>query len=166
LKKSFVYDERGFLLLEHLIAVVIMGIMMVVFLSLMEIVAGFTAQQGELTMHEVNTLAVRIQNEARHANQLTSSDHQLFLHFDHTDDVIGFVISNNRLLRQVNGRGGEIMSYHVTNLNVEQLTDTRAGLLVNGSNGEVFRFSVRGLNPVLEDETISEEIDDEKNITQ
>ena len=133
-------NERGFLLLEHLISILIVGILSVAFLSLMQVVRVYTVDQTALTMHEVNTLAIRLQNEVRFADSLKAADGQLFVHFNEAGNVVSFSAQNDRLVRQVDGRGGEIMVYNLAKMEVFLFDDQSARISLVSFDGNVFQF--------------------------
>jgi len=155
-------NEKGFLLLEHLIAIAIMSILSIAFLILMQIVSVYTVDQTSLTMHEVNSLAIRLQNEVQHADSLTGTGGRLVAHFTREGDVVSFTAQNNRLVRQVNGRGGEIMVYHLSGMNVTLFDSRSARVSLRSFDGDVFRFYLQLLHvevnlPEIWEEDINEE---------
>jgi len=132
-------NEKGFLLLEHLISVVIVGVLSIAFLSLIQVVRVYTANQTALTMHEVNTLAVRLQNEIRFAQSLSAADGRLFAHF--TDGrVVSYSAQNDRLVRQVDGIGGEIMVYNLAAMDVVLFDSRSAQVSLKSFDGGIFQF--------------------------
>ena len=131
---------KGFLLLEHLISVVIVGILSIAFLSLMQVVQIYTFDQTSLTMHEVNTLAIRLQNEIRSADLLSALDGQLLVYFTEDEAVVSFTAQNDRLVRQVNGRGGEIMVYNLADMDVILFDDYSARVILRSLDDDVFQF--------------------------
>jgi len=135
-------NEKGFLLLEHLISIIIVGILSIAFLSLMQVVRVYTVDQTALTMHEVNTLAIRLQNEIRLAESLSAADGQLLTHF--TDGrVVSFSAQNDRLVRQVDGLGGEIMVYNLADMDVILFDNQSVRVSLRSFDGEVFQFYLR-----------------------
>jgi len=134
--------EKGFLLLEHILSLVIVGILSLALISLLQVVSAFHVNQSVLTQHEVNTLGIRLQNEAQFATSISVAENQLLLHFDQTGDVVSFVVRNGRLVRQVNGSGGEIASYDVQRLEVMLFGDQSARLSLISVGGEVFNVYV------------------------
>jgi len=139
-------DERGFLLLEHLIAIAIMSMLSIAFLALMQIVSVYTIDQTSLTMHEVNSLAMRLQSEIQHAERLTATDGRLLAHFTRDGEVVSFTAQNNRLVRQVNGQGGEIMVYHLSGMNVVLFDSQSARVSLMSLEGDVFQFYLQLLH--------------------
>lgn len=140
MREPFVYNEKGFLLLEHLIAMVIMSVLSLTFLYLMQVVSTYATSQTSLTMHEVNSLAIRLQNEIKSAEFLTVSDGKLLAHFTREGNVVSFSAQNNRLVRQVNGRGGEILVYHLSGMDVILFDHQSARLSMKSFDGDVFPF--------------------------
>ena len=129
--------------MEHFLALVAMGILSLAFLSLMQVVSVYTVDQTSLAMHEVNSLAVRLHQEVRFADFLTASDGQLFAHFTRDGEVVSFSAQNERLVRQVNGRGGEILVYHLSGMDVVLFGSQSARISMRSLDGGVFRFYVR-----------------------
>ena len=157
-------NEKGFLLLEHLISIVIMGVLSITFLSLMQVTSVYTANQTSLTMHEVNSLAIRLQNEIRFADSLTVADGRLFAHFIGEGNVVSFSAQNNRLVRQVEGRGGEILVYNLSGMDVVLFDDHSARVSLISFDGDVFQFYLSTLHMEVNHIEISEEdyINDEE----
>ena len=139
-------DERGFLLVEHLISVVIVGIVSVVLLYLMQIISVYRSDYNILTQHEVNTIGLRLQQEIKFATSLSVRGNQLLVHFAEVGETVSFTARNNRLLRQMNRRGGEIVSYHVSQLEIQLFSDQAARLRLISHQGEVFDIYVSILN--------------------
>lgn len=158
---QFAYNEKGFLLIEHLIAIVIMSILVMVILGLMQVVSAYTTNQTALTMHEVNTVATRLQNEIRLANYLTSSGSGVVAHFESQNNEIGFHVQNNRLMRQVNGRGGEILVYNLSSMTVEVFNENSAAITLLSLEGEAFRFPIYTLHITIPE--IDEADEDEED---
>jgi len=152
MREKFVCDERGFLLIEHLISLLIVGILSVMIVTLLQVVSSYSVNPNHLTMHEVETLATRIQNEARLASSLSAGDDELFLHFSE-DRVVNFSVrNNNRMVRQVNGVGGEIATYNLRSMDVNLIGEGTARLRLVSIEGEVFYMYitvlVAGLAPI------------------
>jgi len=143
MKEPFVYNEKGFLLLEHLIAIVIMSILSLTFLVLMQVVSSYRPDQTALSMHEVNTLSIRLQNEIRSADFLTVSGGELLAHFENDGNIVSFFVQNNRFMRQVNGRGGEILVYNIAGMNVLLFDENSARITLNSLEGDAFQFYLR-----------------------
>ena len=154
-------NEKGFLLLEHLIAIVIMGVLSIAFFSLMQVVSLYAFDQTSLTMHEVNSLAIRLQNEIRFANSLTAADGQLFAHFTNEGNIVSFSAQNNRLVRQVGGRGGEIMVYNLAGMDIVLFDNQSARVSLRSFNGDVFQFYLHILSMEVDREISEEDINDE-----
>lgn len=142
MNERFVYNEKGFLLLEHVLSLALVGILSLALISLLQVVSAFHIDQTTLTQHEVNTLGVRLQNEAQFATSLSAAENQLLLHFNQNNDVVSFIVRNGRLVRQVNGSGGEIASYDVQSLDVVLFGDYAARLQLRSAEGERFDIYV------------------------
>ena len=138
----FAYDERGFLLVEHLISMVIVGILSIVLLYLMQIISIYRHDYNALTQHEVNTIALRLRNEINFATTLSVGNNELFVYFAETEETVSFSARNNRMLRQVNGVGGEIVTYNLQRMDVKLLSDQAARLRLVSIEGDVFYIYV------------------------
>lgn len=163
MNERFAFNERGFLLLEHLIAIAIMSILSLAFFALMQMVSSYTVDQEAFTMHEANTLAVRMQNEIKTADFLSTANGQLLAHFD--DGTVSFAILNNRLTRQVNGRGGEILAYNVHAMDVTLFDQLSARITLRTADERWFQLYLSVLNIQLDFPEIEEpstESQDEK----
>ena len=166
---KFVYNEKGFLLLEHLIAVAILGIISVGILSVMQVVSSYAVDQTALTMHEVNTVAIRIKNEVRFADAFITSDGRLDVHFANSEDVVSFLILNDRLVRRVNDRGGEILVYNVARMEVYEISANTVRVVLTCLMGNEFAFSLSTLQLNIDfpdEEAIESEEDGDKDVEE
>lgn len=153
-------DERGFLLIEHLISVVIVGILSVVLLYLMQIISVYRRDYNALTQHEVNTIGLRLQNEINFATALSAGDNQLLVYFAETGDTVSFSARNNRMLRQVNGGGGEIVTYNLRSMEVQLFSDQAARLRLMSLEADVFYIYVS----ILSLDVSIAQVADEENV--
>lgn len=142
MKKPFVYNEKGYLLLEHLLAMFVVGILVLTFVPLLTVITTYESDVNALTMHEVNTLAIRLQNEVRGGSHLKPRANGISVYFAPEGTTVSFFVQNNRLMRQVDGRGGEILHYHIRHLDASLATDTNATLALTSLTGEVFAFGL------------------------
>lgn len=140
MNEPFVYNEKGFLLLEHLISIAIVSILSIILVYLMQVVSIYRTDQTSLTMHEVNTVAIRMQNEIRFADSLTGANNQLYAHFTTGNRVVNFTFQNNRLVRQVGGRGGEILIYNLFGMEVVLFDSRSARVSLVSFDGDIFQF--------------------------
>lgn len=166
-KEQFACDERGFLLIEHLISVAIVGILSVTLLSMMQIISVYRQDYNGLTQHEVNTIGLRLQNEIKFATSTSSENNQLLVYFEETGNTVRFWVRNNRMIRQVNGLGGEIVSYNIERMDVQLFSDQSARIRLISLDSAVFEIYVRVLsldvtNGQVEDEEFVEEDGDAK----
>ena len=146
MKESYVFNESGFLLLEHLVAIVILGILSISFLHLIKVVTMYDVDQNALTMHEVNTIAIRMQNEIRSANTLKAGEDYIIAYFGATDQEISFSIRNNNLVRQVDGRGGEVLGYNIRAISAHKVNDNGALVSLICNEMQKFQFYIFTLN--------------------
>lgn len=141
-KKQFVYDEQGFLLIEHLLSIVIVGILSVILVSLMQITSIYRRDYNALTQHEVNTMGLILQDEINFATSLSTGNNQLLVYSAETGDTVSFSVRNNRMIRQVNGLGGEIVSYHIQRMEVQLFSDKSARIRLVSLEEDVFYIYV------------------------
>lgn len=138
MKKRFVYSsQRGFLLIEHLIALMITGILTTVTLSLLHVIKGYTIEPTRLSQHEVETFTSHLQKEAQRAHSISINQQKLMLHFSDAS-VTSYFIQNNRLMRQANGKGGEIALYNCTRLEIEFVHDQSAHLKLTSNQNDTY----------------------------
>jgi len=156
---KFVFNQKGFLLLEHLIAIAIMGIISVAFLSVMQVISGYTVNQNALTMHEVNTIAIRLQNEVRFAESFSANSGRLDVYWHDSDDIVNIFVLNDRLVRRVNGVGGEVLIYNIASMEVVALSSNVVRVVLRCMNGNDFSFILSTLQ--LKVEFVTEVIPDE-----
>ena len=142
--------EQGFLLLEHLITLAIMGIVSLAVMPLMQVMVGYTSNQNALTMHEANTMGLRIKNEVRLADAVTGSDGVLRAVFADRGEVVTFFIQNENLVRRVNGSGGEILVYNVKQMNVLDFGNDSVRIILISGDGLQFSFYVYRLQLELD----------------
>ena len=163
MKERFVCNERGFLLIEHLISLFVVGILGALIATLLQVMASYNVSPNYLTMHEVQTLATRIQNEARLASSLSAGDGELRLYFADSGDRVSFVARNNRMMRQVNGSGGEVATYNLRSMDVRLIDDGAARLRLVSMEQEVFNMYitllVAGLTPIDSSTSVEEVCD-------
>jgi len=114
--KKFACDERGFLLMEHLLGLIITSMLATTAVLLMQVLRTYQVNPTHLSQHEVETLTTRLQMEAAFADYLTARNNQIILEID--GNQISYLLNNGRISRQVNGRGGEIALYNVANFRV------------------------------------------------
>lgn len=164
MKEPFVSNEKGFLLLEHLIAIVIMGILSLTFLALMQVVSNYKEEQTTLTMHEVNTIAIRLQNEIRSADFLTATQGQLSAHFESENNIVNFFVQNNRLMRQVNGRGGEILVYNISEMSTLLFNEHSVSISLKSLDDNLFQFYLQVVNIAINVPEIVTEAETETEI--
>lgn len=136
MSKPFAYNQKGFVLIEHLIALFIAVILTATATHILQVIASYQVETHVLSQHEVQTLATRIQNEARWATSLSAHGQELRLHFD--DSTVSFVMRNGRLLRQIDGLGGEVALYLAEDFRVVLLNNYSATLQFASISGEIF----------------------------
>ena len=142
MRKQYVFDQKGFLLVEHLISVIIVAILSIVIVYLLQVFSMYHINLNSLSHQEVHTLATRLRNEVRKADFLSSGNNQLRLYFNDTERIVTFSARNGRMLRQVNGSGGEIATYNLYSMDVYLINDQAANLRLISLEGDIFYIYV------------------------
>ena len=149
MKWKFAYNklnDHGFILIEQLISLIIVGILSIIILVLFQTIVVFYDSDNTLTVQEVNTLTVRLQLESQRAATISVGDGSVHLHPHVGQNVVSYVVRNNRLIRQVNNAGGEILSYHVSHLSAVGHDLSRATMSITSTSGDVFDIYLFTLN--------------------
>lgn len=167
MKKHFVckLNSKGFLLLEHLIALIITSLLLITLLSLIQVTKLYASNTDAVLLNELEALATQIQIEARLSLYFSSPNHQILNLHQSNGDTISYFISDERLMRQVNGKGGEIALYHCKTLNVKDHQANYATIHLKTSSQSMtiylntFNLPLPTIE-LLEDEELLEELDD------
>ena len=137
MKKKYVFNQNGFLLLEHLIALFITALLSLLLVLLLQVVKNYQINPNQITHQEVETLATRLQKESRRLDYFSINQQRLLFHLN-DQSIISYHIQNNRLIRQRDGRGGEIALYHCKNLTIELLNEHSVLLELTSTHGDIF----------------------------
>ena len=148
--KKFACNEKGFFLVEHLLAVVITSLLAAASVALIHTVRAYQVNPIHLTQHEVETLATRLQQEAAYATAIQTDPEQLHLEID--GNLVSYVFQNNRISRQVNGRGGEIALYNVSGLHVAPGPNQSATLTITSMSGHAYEIYLIAFLPEVHHE--------------
>lgn len=158
--KKFVYSlsNHGFLLVEHLIGLVITALLTLLILRLFPLIKTYQTDLDRVSHEEITTLRARLQKEAQHALRFDISGEKLTLYLESGKQSTYF-ISNHRLMRQVDGKGGEVALYHCDQLDITQHHDQSVTLTLRTKNNSYsiyltsHRFPLHPLNEDQVDET-------------
>lgn len=128
MKKHFVYklNTKGFLLLEQLIALIVTSLLLITLLSLIQVTKLYASNTDAVLLNEMEALSTQLQIEAKSTLSFSSLDTKNLRMNKNNGDVVIYYISDNRLMRQVNGKGGEVALYHCSDLNVTLISDSAA----------------------------------------
>jgi len=142
-----VYNQKGFLLIEHIIVLFIISIVSLVLLATMQLIIGITRNPNYLTQHAVNTITLRIQSEAQNGNTLEPLSNGIRIIMDE-DTYVSFIIQNNRLIRRTHNGGQGILHYNVSTMEVEIIKPTLARITLTSTqnNQHTFHISILTLN--------------------
>ena len=101
MKKHFVckLNSKGFLLLEHLIALIITSLLLITLLSLIQVTKLYASNTDAVLLNELEALATQIQIEARLSLYFSSPNHQILNLHQSNGDTISYFISDERLMR-------------------------------------------------------------------
>ena len=160
MNKKFVYSlsNHGFLLVEHLIGLVITALLTLLILRLFPLIKTYQTDLDRVSHEEITTLRARLQKEAQHALRFDISGEKLTLYLESGKQSTYF-ISNHRLMRQVDGKGGEVALYHCDQLDITQHHDQSVTLTLRTKNNSYsiyltfHRFPLQPLNEDKVDET-------------
>lgn len=157
MKKRFVFNQSGFLLIEHLIAILLTSLLTMVAVVLLHVIKSYEVNTNQISHHEIETLTSRLQKEAKYAKFIGTNQRGLLLRLNNGTNV-NYYVQNNRLTRQVNGAGGEIALYHCRSITVELINDQSARIEVISIFDDVFYIYISTfalpLEPLITDLSI------------
>lgn len=137
MKKRFVFNQSGFLLIEHLVAILLTSILATVAVVLLHVIKEYEVNPNQTSQHEIETLASRLQKEAKYADSIDVNQQTLLLRMNN-GQIVSYYVQNNRLTRQVNRAGGEIALYHCQSITIELLNNQSAKIQLISTFGEIF----------------------------
>lgn len=155
-------NEKGFLLVEHLIALMIVGVLMQICFCVVKLNEIYAFNAHEVSVMDVQMAANQLQIDSRDMLKLTSSTDKLHLQME-SGSMVTYRISDGKLLRQVDGSGGEVLLYHCQNLLVELLDEQSGYLYLTTSSNQTYpiyitTFQNQAILPVTtEDEVVIED---------
>ena len=117
IKRSvFKLSNHGFLLVEHLIALSITALLVLLITQLLPLINFYQVDLNQVTQQEISVLRTQLQKEAKRANHFSNTSSQFQIHLAN-GTVPTYYISNHRLMRQVGRkRRRKSLSITVTNL--------------------------------------------------
>lgn len=177
IKRSvFKLSNHGFLLVEHLIALSITALLVLLITQLLPLINFYQTDLNQVTQQEISVLRTQLQKEAKRANHFSNTSSQFQIHLA-TGTVPTYYISNHRLMRQVGGKGGEVALYHCDKLTTTLHHDQSVTLTLHTSNGNQYTIylssslfplqlieSYEELNEERLNETIQDELDETQSI--
>lgn len=160
----FKLSNHGFLLVEHLIALSITALLVLLITQLLPLINFYQADLNQVTQQEISVLRTQLQKEAKRANHFSNTSSQFQIHLAN-GTVPTYYISNHRLMRQVGGKGGEVALYHCDKLTTTLHHDQSVTLTLHSSNGNQYTIylssSLFPLQLTESYETASEELNEE-----
>ena len=165
MKRNSAYrlSSHGFLLIEHLFAIIITSILMIVLLSFIHLTKTYVSNYDLISQNQIDALATQLQIEAKVATRFATSNQKEFDVYLYDGSLVTYRIQNQRLMRQVQGKGGEVALYHCQGLDVELLNDSSVYLHLR-TPGKNYRLYLTILSlpiPIIlevEEEAIDETI--------
>lgn len=136
MKKNYAFKltTHGFLILEHLIAIVISSTLILLILSCIHLIRSYASNVELVSQNQIDALATQLQIESKtasHFKVLTPAELDVYLQ---NGSLITYRIQNQKLIRQVSGKGGEVALYHCHALNVTLLNDRSVSLTLQTPN--------------------------------
>lgn len=130
MKKQFVYklNNRGYLLIEHLITLIITSLLITILLSFIQVTKLYLSNTNQVLLNELEALSTQLQLEAKVALSFSSPTSKTFRIHKRNGEIITYFISDERLMRQVDGKGGEVALYHCKGLNINSIEDHYASI--------------------------------------
>lgn len=171
MKRNSVYrlSSHGFLLVEHLFALIVTSILMTVLLSFIHLTKAYVSNYDLISQNQIDALATQLQIEAKIATRFASSNQKELDVYLYDGSLVTYRIQNQRLMRQVQGKGGEVALYHCQGLEVELLNDSSVYLHLQtpGKNYRLYLTILSFPIPIIldvEEEAIMEVLDSEELI--
>lgn len=157
---AYKLSNHGFLLVEHLIALVITALLTLLILRLFPFIQTYQVDLDEVTPEEITALRTQLQKEAQRTTYFEITQDKLLLHLD-SGSTPAYFISNHRLMRQVSGKGGEVALYHCDKLELTQHNNQSITLTLHTKNNVYSIYltsSLFPLNPLLEEKSEESEV--------
>jgi type II secretory pathway pseudopilin PulG len=114
---KFVFEERGFLLVEYLLVLFVAGLLAMSTVGLLSTSLRYQVDPQQISAQEIGGLATRMQKEARNAREISVADNRLILLMSDGSEV-SYLLNNQRLFRRYNN-GGEVAAYQVEGMEAE-----------------------------------------------
>ncbi|HAX72425.1 MAG TPA: hypothetical protein DCY20_02745 [Firmicutes bacterium] len=172
-KRTVCRHDAGFILVEHLIALLITAVLVSVLYSVLLLSRAYDVDFVNPSYLDVEIMGAQMLVEARLMKKLSvTSGNVLTLHPYGSGGVVTYRVNNQRLIRQVSGVGGEIYLYNCQSFKVELISDQSAKLTINTSKNESYSFYLTTLQrgdliPVVEvEEENGIELQDDPNLLE
>ena len=126
-KCTYVYhNEKGFLLLEHLLCLIIVSLISLVLLQLLQTSISLTPSPNTYSQADIEAVASQLQEDANYKVRIYATNDSRLLLDALNQDTISYRVYRNQLIRQRNGVGHEILLYNCQSLDVIETTDYSA----------------------------------------
>jgi len=149
-------SNHGFLLIEHLLALSITSILMLTLTQLIPMIDNYQSNLDKVTPQEMSTLTTQLQKEAQRATHFSYRSPTFSIHLK-DGSIATYFISNHRLMRQINGKGGEVALYDCDKLTATIHHDQSATLTLTSSVGDVYSIYLSSILLPFELEELNEE---------
>lgn len=149
-------SNHGFLLIEHLLALAITSILMLTLTQLLPMIDNYQSNLDKVTSQEMSTLTTQLQKEAQRATHFSYRSPTFSVHLKN-GSIATYFISNHRLMRQIDGKGGEVALYDCDKLTATIHNDQSATLTLISSGGDIYSIYLSSTLLPLELEELDEE---------
>lgn len=171
MKRNFAFklSHHGFLLVEHLMAIIITGSLVLLILSFIQVTRSYASNVTFVSQNQIDALATQLQIESKTASYFkVSNPNELELILQNGTSVT-YRIQNQKLIRQLDGKGGEVALYHCHGLQASLINESSASLQLQTPN-QTFHIYLTTLTLPLPtvlslelDEDLKSETDIEEN---
>ena len=149
-------SNHGFLLIEHLLGLAITSILMLTLTQLLPMIDNYQSNLDKVTSQEISTLTTQLQKESQRAIYFSYRSPTFSVHLK-DGSIATYFISNHRLMRQINGKGGEVALYDCDKLTATIHHDQSATLTLTSSVGDVYSIYLSSILLPFELEELNEE---------
>lgn len=165
MKKQCVYklNNQGYLLIEQLIALIITSLLITTLLSFIRVTKLYLSDTNKVLLNELEALHTQLQLEAKMALSFSSPNSSTLRIHKQNGEIISYFISDERLMRQVNGKGGEVALYHCESLTINAINSLYVSMDLNTS-GENITLYLHSFNLPLPIESVNQDFLEETEI--
>lgn len=155
-RSAFKLSNHGFLLVEHLVALSITSMLIIVLIPLISMIDNFQTNFDQATSQEISALSTQLQKEAKRALSFSMNGSKFQIHLAN-ETTPSYYISNHRLMRQVDGKGGEVALYHCKDIEVLFHHNQSATLKLTTSANQTYEIYLSSSLFPLEWEALDEQ---------